>query len=98
MRGLFPTFQYTCATFVFVWMHLFIFNNTLSIFPLDSDKLAVPNLNIMELYANVQEKTGGKMDKNLDTFHGQEEFWREMGQSSDRYDTISRFFGKLSIG
>lgn len=78
-------------------MYIFIFNNALFEFPLDSDKLVVPNLNIMELSAKVQEKTGGKMDKNLDTFHAQEEFWREMGQSSDRYDTISRFFGKLSI-
>ncbi len=65
--------------------------------PQDSDKLVVPNLNIIELSAKVQEKTGGKIDKNLDTFHAQEEFWREMGQSSDRYDTISRFFGKLSL-
>ena len=31
---------------------------------------------------------------NNDLITEQEEFWREMGQSDDRFETITRFFGK----
>lgn len=63
----------------------------------EASRLLVPSLDIDELCSKVRETSGRNSSGNTDTLHAQEEFWREMGQSSDRYDTIARFFGKLSI-
>ena len=55
------------------------------------------NLNINDLYTKVRDTSDRSIPGNTDTLHSQEEFWREMGQSEDRFETIARFFGKLSI-
>jgi vacuolar protein sorting-associated protein 11 len=53
-------------------------------------------LDIDELYARVKsEETGSIRDGISDQLR--EAFWREMNQTEDSFDTISRFFAKGSI-
>jgi vacuolar protein sorting-associated protein 11 len=53
-------------------------------------------LEIDELYARVKsEESGSIRDSTSDQVR--EAFWREMNQTEDSFDTISRFFAKGSI-
>jgi hypothetical protein len=53
-------------------------------------------LNIDELYAKVKSEEAGFLREGVSE-HSREAFWREMNQSEDNFDTISRFFAKGSI-
>jgi hypothetical protein len=61
-------------------------------------KNAIPHINIEKMYAHLRESLDEKSNVNATaenkTETAQEEFWREMEHSEDRFDTISRYFGK----
>jgi len=52
-------------------------------------------IDIEQMYAKLQSYLEEDKDSHESpTIAAQEEFWREMGQSEDRFETITRFFGK----
>lgn len=60
----------------------------------DIKTTSVSNFNIDDLYARLRAAMeDGKSPENR-TVQSREAFWREMNQSDDRFDTISRFFAK----
>jgi len=70
-----------------------------SLLPSFSTELSVGNINIENMYQLLQKNMENHhsythMNKHVNLINEQEEFWREMEQSEDRFQTISRFFGK----
>merc|ERR1711982_316452 len=67
-------------------------------------KSFLSNVNIEQMYEllqednnhfhNINDMNNNNNNNNDFMVNEQEEFWREIGQSDDRFDTITRFFGK----
>jgi vacuolar protein sorting-associated protein 11 len=65
--------------------------------PLSNDESYDGRLNIDELFAKVKSDEVGPLGDVISE-PARESFWREMNQSDDSFDTISRFFAKGTIG
>jgi vacuolar protein sorting-associated protein 11 len=68
--------------------------------PLTNEEAATSydsRLNIDELFAKIKSEEGGSIGDGISE-QTREAFWREMNQTEDSFDTISRYFAKGSIG
>jgi len=60
-------------------------------------KRLLPELDLDALYQKLLDAVDGNNSGNQSqrvSLQAEEEFWREMGQSEDRFETIARFFAK----
>lgn len=67
---------------------------------LKDKKSILPSIDIQDLYNKLlqSKENEGKNSGNIDqhaAMGAQEEFWREMNQTEDRFETIVRFFGNI---
>jgi len=61
--------------------------------PNESNKSSLQEINIEEMYSTLMQSSHDhSTEKKTET--SSEEFWREMGHSEDRFETITRFFAK----
>jgi hypothetical protein len=63
----------------------------------DATALHDSRLSVDELFAKVKSDEGAPAT-NIISEQTREAFWREMMQTEDRFETISHFFAKGSIG
>jgi len=60
---------------------------------MEGTELTQPSINVQELYKKLKNSTEND-GNNSNSMISEEEFWREMEQSEDRFETIARFFSR----